>query len=436
MYPCTSLYLLSLHRVVKDLIAEAAATKQAIESAVDGIETYMNEEAKAPPAPAPVAEEDLFGFGPPPGQGSLPSSSQSLPPPVANTPDPYASGNSYVSEPPPALLSEPAPAPEPAVVETVDSGYSIPEPEGMASPPEPTLSLYHAPPPPTSSQPPAHRRDNSAFGSDFVMGGTALPSAPYAAAPAPLPAYDENDHDHLVMGSPSMGSVKSVQEIDELKMKAKEAEDLARDAQEGTRQKQAQVNELRRLADEANAEARKLADQGKEPKKKGFMGRKKGKPTKKDVKEAERVAADAKEKNDKLMAAQAELKDSESLAKDTKREAERLRHEVEEAEIAAASHASMQDSKPPQPTPPVPQTNGYPGGPPAYGGVPPPPPQQQPYYGGQSPYSGQSPYGVYGQPPPPPAQDGYGYNPNVMGSGEGLSIPTPQAGDYDNPFSS
>jgi hypothetical protein len=281
----------------------------------------------------------------------------------------------------------------------------------------------------------------SGFGSDFVMGGGALPPAPAPYAAAPAQHYDENEHDHLVMGSPSAGSVKSMQEINEIKMKAKDAEDLARDAQESSRQKSAQVAELRRLADEANAEARRLSDTGKDDgkKKKGFMGRKKG-PTKKDVKEAERVAADAKEKNERLMAAQAELNDAQALARDTKREAERLRQEIEEAEIAAASHASMQDTKPQPPQQQQQrQSNGYPGGmPPSYGVTPPsqPPPSQQqsqqPYYGGQP----QSPYPGYGQPPPAPQQGNYSYNPNVMGGGGGLSIPTPQGQDYENPFSS
>lgn len=418
-----------LPRVVKDLIAEASATKQAIDEAVDGIENYMNEEAanQPPPPVQPAAsmEADLFGFGPPPGQGALPTAQESLPPPAS---EPY----SY--EPPPSASnpysSEPAPAPE-VPEPAAPAPYGIPEPEGMPAPaPEPALSLYSQPPAPT-----AHTRDASGFGGDFVMGGGALPPAPAPFAATPAQHYDEDDHDHLVMGSsPSMGSVKSVQEINELKMKAKDAEDLARDAQESSRQKSAQVNELRRLADEATADARRLADAGKDDKKKkGLLGRKKG-PTKKDVKEAERVAADAKEKNQRLMAAQSELNDAQALARDTKREAERLRQEIEDAEIAAASHASMQDNKPPPPQ----QSNGYPnGGPPSYGGAPPPPPPPPQHYGGQP----QAPYPGYGQPPPPPPppqqQPGnYSFNPNVMGSGGGLSIPTPQGQDYENPFAS
>ena len=430
-----------------DLIAEATATKQAIDQATEGIENYMEEASRQPaPAPAPAApvmEADLFGFGPPPGQGPLPADTQSH---DSSLPAPSHSSNPYVSEPAPA--SEPAPEPETAsepepVPEPAPAPYSIPEPSAMAAPPSPSLNYYQ--PPPQHQQQHhqfepsnAHKRvesSASAFGDDFIMGAGSLPPSNLAfGASTGAGGHNNNDdnedHDHMIMGSPSLGSVKSMQEINELKMKAKEAEDVARDAQENSRQKSAQVNELRRLADEANAEARRLADAGKDDKKKkGFMGRNK-KPTKKDVKEAERVAADAKEKQEKLMAAQAEANDAQALAMETKREAEKLRQQVEEAEIAAASAASMQDTAPT----PAPQSNGYgaPAEPTSYG--------SSPYYGdsgGNVPYS-------YGQPPDPPQHPngshppygGHSYNPNVMGSGGGIDIPTPTNYSYDNPFSS
>eukprot|EP00977_Amphora_coffeiformis_P011031 scaffold2633_cov156-Amphora_coffeaeformis.AAC.11 len=421
-----------------DLIAEATATKQAIDEATKGIETYMDEASKQPPRAAPVPasapvvmEADLFGFDPPPGQGTLPpdtGSYDSLPAP-SDLSQPYSS-DPHTSEPAPEPESVPEPAPEPA-----PAPYSMPEPSSRAGPPPTSMNYYHQQPQQHYGNPNSHKRVEStasAFGDDFIMGAG---GGMFSAAPADN--HDDDDHDHMIMGSPSLSTIKSVPEINELKMKAKEAEDVARDAQENSRQKMAQVNELRRLADEANAEARRFADTGKdEKKKKGFMGRNK-KAIKKDVKEAERVAADAKEKQEKLMAAQAEANDAQAFAMETKREAEKLRQEVEDAEIAAASAASMQETNP---VPAPPQSNGYnPGSaePPSYGKPPP-----NPYYGGGS--NGPPPSYGYGQPPQPPQQQqpsggqqqfgGYGYNPTVMGSGGGMSIPTPTGDAYDNPF--
>ena len=52
---------------------------------------------------------------------------------------------------------------------------------------------------------------------------------------------------------------------------------------------------------------------------------------------------DARDKKDALLQAQAQVKDAESLAVATKREAERLNKEAEDAQMAAAAAASMQD---------------------------------------------------------------------------------------------
>jgi len=413
-----------------DLIAEATATKEAIDEATKGIETYMDQASKHPlpsapsPAASAVMEDDLFGFGPSPGQGSLPppetQSHDSLPAP-SELSKPYSS-DPYNSEPAPTPEPEPVPEPTP---------YSIPEPSSMENAPASSLDYYQHQPQREYGQSNMHKRIEStasAFGDDFIMGAG---GGMFSTAPAD--SHNDDDHDHTIMGSPSLGTVKSVPEINELKMKAKEAEDVARDAQENSRQKMAQVDELRRLADEANAEARRFADTGKdEKKKKGFMGRNK-KPTKKDVKEAERVAADAKEKQERLMAAQAEANDAQAFAVETKREAERLRQEVEDAELAAASAASMQDTAPALAAA---QSNGYNPGtaePPSYGKPPP-----NPYYGGGSNDHPPSSYG-YGQPPQQQTNGGqqqfggYGYNPSVMGTGGGMNIPTP-TGAYDNPF--
>jgi hypothetical protein len=52
---------------------------------------------------------------------------------------------------------------------------------------------------------------------------------------------------------------------------------------------------------------------------------------------------DARDKKDALLLAQSQVKDAESLVAATKREAERLNKEAEDAQMSAAAAASMQD---------------------------------------------------------------------------------------------
>lgn len=134
------------------------------------------------------------------------------------------------------------------------------------------------------------------------------------------------------------------------------------------------------------------------------------------------LAADARDKKDAMLLVQAQVKDAESFAVATKKEAERLNKEAEEAQMSAASAASMQDRSPP------PATNGY--------------PKQAPSYGGP-PAAHSADTGAYGMASSTPSSDvGFGGSPlggfdaNVMGGGGGLSIPTPSGVDdpYSNPF--
>lgn len=121
------------------------------------------------------------------------------------------------------------------------------------------------------------------------------------------------------------------------------------------------------------------------------------------------------------MQAQSQLNDATSLAKDTKAEAERLTKEIEDAEISAASAASM-ESAPQQHQPPPSSPQPY--YPPAESQA-----SQPQQYGG---YSGESSFGAM------EAQSNSPYNPSVMGGG-GIEIPTPSAATYDmydNPFAS
>jgi len=64
-----------------------------------------------------------------------------------------------------------------------------------------------------------------------------------------------------------------MESIGALKEKLKEAESIARDAEESRRQVVAQTEELRRIADEAEAKSRQHADIPEGGKKKKFLGR-------------------------------------------------------------------------------------------------------------------------------------------------------------------
>lgn len=116
------------------------------------------------------------------------------------------------------------------------------------------------------------------------------------------------------------------------------------------------------------------------------------------------------------MAAQSQANDTQAIAMQTKREAERLQNEAEEAEMSAAAAASMHQAPPPA-------SNGYPSqtdSVPAYG--------QAPVLTMGQDFGGQ-PYGGFGG-AAPAAYD----NSGVMGGG-GASIPTPSGEDpYSNPF--
>lgn len=402
--------------VVKDLISEASETKSAIQQAHTGVEEAI-EMAKAPPPAANGFDGDLFDFGgaaPAPSgpvaqDSSYASNAESMHPNPITEPPAYqnnqvlktvASNDSEYGQLKEAVLS----------TDTFNSSYGEASKAGLSNYAShygqlETVTSYESN---QSDGGPGHNRTASAaslgFDSSMVMGGAPLDystGSTLAGPPPPTDRYQgKNADDH--------NSTPSIGDVNELRRRAKEAEDVARDAEESRQQVAAQVEELRRVADEAEAEARKhLAGGDGKKKKVGMLGRGK----KRDAKEGERLALEAKTKKDTFLQAQSQANDAQALALDTKREADRLRQQAEEAEINAASAASMQHSQPVAPS--QQPSNGYPApaATPAYGtGM-----GQQPQYGGTS-FGGQ-------------------YNPNVMGSG-GVEIPTPSGGEdpYSNPF--
>lgn len=377
-------------RVIQDLIAEANATKQAIDEAYESIEAANEAVHAAPPAPTPVTETDFFG-----GWGSktapLPvaTQSESIPPPVRSEPQPLPVQHNET----PTYSYNPAPVPAaPGMFD--GGGYN-----------------------------PGHNRDisnTSGFGE--VMG-----SGPGIGQS--LSVVGENSaYGGKILASPSMG------EVEVLKSRSREADEVARDAEESRRQLSASLEEIRRLADEAEEKSRQAS--AAPVKKKGFLRGGGGKTVKKDSvrnqllttddytfityfvkrlipvffsftlqQELQKLAMDAKEKKEKLLELQAQLKDAEALANATRQEAERLNKAAEDAQLQAASMASMQQSQPGQTSQTAkvqPQTtNGY--------GFPSQPSMQQ-----------------------PDGIDDSGFG--IMGSG-GTSIPTPADAPVDDPFS-
>jgi hypothetical protein len=397
--------LLFFCSVMTDLIAEAEATRIAIDEATAGVESTITFAKKKAPTPPP--QEDLFSFGPTPGQPILsqtpPRSNHHEPMQHIPTPDPVDDDSTEL--PAPAQF-----APEAVTPSRQEPLNAYGNNFGQPSRPGALLNADRG----------YSTGSNFGFGPDAIMGAGTLPtpgpSFAFSAAESQDRAPGSGSFDDVIMSVPSVG------EVDAMKMKAKEAADIARDAEESSRQALAQVNELRRLADEAEKEARKHSteDDGKK-KKKGFLGRSGGgKGKKADAKEAERLAQDANEKKQKLLQAQSQANDAQALALATKREAEKLRSEAEEAEIQAASAASVHQQQQDQ------EKHQH--------------EQHQQQQNHSVPSNGYGEYGDFGAPgysydhQQPFGGESGAFNPSVMGNGAGIEIPAPSGDPYDNPF--
>jgi hypothetical protein len=261
------------HSVVTGLIVEAKGTKSAIEDAHAAVESSLEMSRAPPPAPAPVNsfDGDLFGFDEPaPAPAPAP---EPLRAPVQS----YSSAYSEEEEEEhpmgvPSMQSEqPMGVPSMQSNPSEDYGHRPSEDYGMA----PLPGQFS---PPANS--PSHLRTTSsasagAFDSEAIMGGAPTPLPTEAAEP---PSYGGPAETSSYYGQDKGGPTPTNENIAELKRKAKEAEDLASDAEESRRQVMAQVNELRRVSDEAEALSRQNATSPTAGKpKKGFLGRGKNK---------------------------------------------------------------------------------------------------------------------------------------------------------------
>ncbi|KAL3940112.1 MAG: hypothetical protein SGBAC_005273 [Bacillariaceae sp.] len=237
--------------------------------------------------------------------------------------------------------------------------------------------------------------------------------------------------------SPPPDNSAAVAQLEELKKKYKGAQEIASAAAASHIKLAQEADELRGDADKAEANARSLRASADEKKKKGrFGGSNKKKALNRD---AERAGQTANDLRKRFLAIQGQASDASAVAMETKREAQKLKDAVEQAELDMASAASMQDQKVDQgkqaaAAPPA----GY-GQPPAGYGYPPPAANGYPpaAYGAPQAGYGQPPaagaYGAppagYGAPPPQGQVPGYAYPPQGQGQGQG---PPPQ--QYQAPY--
>eukprot|EP00934_Nitzschia_sp_Nitz4_P000652 Nitzschia sp. Nitz4//scaffold88_size82704//79177//82405//NITZ4_005308-RA/size82704-augustus-gene-0.81-mRNA-1//1//CDS//3329559542//652//frame0 len=445
--------------VLTDLIGEANETKAAIENASAAIAN-----ASVPPQPvAPPAvnhfEGNLFGFDDAPVSAPAPVSmepsmanmysqppqpaAQPAPAPMVQTVDSDDEDEKQTSPTADADATElfnneynppaPAPAPEqPAAPPAAQHQQPPPQPMYGAPPPQQQYQ-YQQPPPPAAQVPSAHptpsaerpvagkhrpNQPSMGFNSDFIMGGAA----------DPLPQTSENGMARASRAASSGSDFgyddeESFKKVEELKKKAESAAAAARDAEAAHSKLLNEAEELRVDADKQEATARSLKAAAGEKKKSGRFGRGGG-DKKKIMREAERAAEDAQDIRKRFLVIQGQAKDASAIAIQTRKEAEKLRKEAEQAEIDMVSAASLRDQQKADQQGPPPQQPGGMG----YGAPP-----QAPYGGYGAPPQG------YGQPPQygqPPASD-HGFNAGAMGGGGNYGFAPPsqygQQPAYGNP---
>jgi hypothetical protein len=264
------LCLFVCHSMVTGLIVEAKGTQNAIEEAHAAVESAL--EMSNAPAPAHVNsfDGDLFGFDEP---APAPAPAAPLRAPAQSYSSAYSEEEDEQQQPMgvTSMLSG----------NSEDYGHRPSEDYGMAPLPGPPPGGPYEISPPASS--PSHLRSPSsasagAFDNEAIMGGGPAPLPTEAAEPPSYGAAETSERSYY--GHDKGGPTPTNESIAELKRKAKEAEDLASDAEESRRQVMAQVNELRRVSDEAEALSRQHATSPTAKARKGFMGR--GKKNKKD----------------------------------------------------------------------------------------------------------------------------------------------------------
>ena len=167
-----------------------------------------------------------------------------------------------------------------------------------------------------------------------------------------IPLERSRDNDNISVAARSMASTgdygyddTAFEIVEDMKKKAKKADSVARDAEAAHRKLAAEADELRTDADRAEANARSLAaasDDGQK-KKKRFGGKKQ---EKKKKEEAEQAAKDSAQIKKHFMSVQGQALEAQTLATQTRAEADRLRDEAEAAELDMAAAVSKKQKQP------------------------------------------------------------------------------------------
>jgi len=462
--------------VLTDLISEAKETTEAIQDATEMIQSAGQAQSNVTQNAPPAMQEDLFDMGYSNPMGAAAPAVHNAPPmPPQETFANEHARDSMMGVPTGGASSLPQPPPQPAgdvlaPAPEQHQTFSLPTPSaefdqqanpstGAPAPPQaggypaqapmpPQAQGYPAQAPVPPQQPgypaqapmppqaqgyptqapapqqqqqqamPGHNRYPSDFDDGYMMGGS--------AQIIPLNGNPDNN-DNISVAAHSMASTggygyddKAFEAVEEMKKKAKKADGVARDAEAAYRKLKAEADELRTDADRAEANARSLAAacDDTQKKKKRFGG---GKKEKKKKEEAEQAAKDSALIKKHFMDIQGRALEAETLASQTRAEADRLRDEAETAELSMAAEMSKKQ-KQPAPAPAAPQAAAPAGDYPGYGGMA--PQGQMPQYGmpnGGAPHQMMPPNGGgYGQHPPQHQQQ-----PQAYGAAPQMSLPDP-----------
>jgi hypothetical protein len=226
--------------MITDLIGETQATKNAINSALNGVHEaeHMVEESKAPAnMPPPSYEADLFSWDSPPKAALV----QSEP------------------EPAPKGVSAPAPTAVPEVTTASTDEDDVAHDYGHGAP-----AAFH-PAPVSYGQ---VMTVTSSDGEDGVMGGAGQKSPlPFSGDSPPTMAHKAFGGD-----AAALASSPTAAEVERLKESARLAEQAAKEAEDNRRGLAQQADDLRLIADQAEEEVRE--HEAALSKKKGGLGRK------------------------------------------------------------------------------------------------------------------------------------------------------------------
>lgn len=320
--------------MVSDLIDDAQQTLGALDAANESLKELkdsanaIEQKQAAATAAGSAFESDLFGgfddgpsapaAAPAPAEPEPPAPEPAAPPAPAaamerNEPplghEPLHQEQHHFGAPP-----APAPAPTPSAANPMAlMGGSAPAPPAS----------FHEEPSHAAAPPPA-------FPTPAPMGG-----APQTGGGSSLSA-DAFGHGPLPPQPTAVASAKSAEEIEELKAQAAKMDEVSREAESMQRRLTEKVDNMKKIAEQAESEATEKKEQAEMKKKKKFGG---GKKT--AAREAEVAEKDAAEKRKHAADAQTELANAQAQAIKARRAADEYRQQAEQAELQAAAALSV-----------------------------------------------------------------------------------------------